>query len=176
MSNDTKTRPQDTDQTPESWKDKTDSAEARLAGQYLTFQLQEEYYGVPILQVREIIGVQNITRVPETEPHLKGVINLRGQVIAVIDLRIKFGMAEKEYDEETCIIIIEEDGQMTGAVVDRVDEVVDLSARQIEPPPKFQSTVDTDFISGMGKAEQQVFILLDTLQVMKAQDQEEKEF
>jgi len=151
-----------------------DQLNNKLAGQYLTFLLEKEYYGVPILQVREIIGVQNITRVPETEPHLKGVINLRGQVIAVIDLRIKFGMPEKPYDEETCIIIIEEDGQMTVAIVDQVDEVVDLKTNQIEPPPKFKSSVDSDFISGMGKSSEHIIILIDTATVMKAEADNEE--
>ena len=136
-------------------------AMAHLAGRYLTFHLADEVYGTEILRVREIIGVQNITRVPDTEPCLKGVINLRGQVIAVIDLRLKLGMEEAEYTNETCVIIVEVEGTMVGMISDKVDEVVDLEAELIEPPPQFGQTTQTGCVMGMGRVDERVIILLD---------------
>ncbi len=135
---------------------------ARLAGRYLTFILNEEYYGVEILKVREIIGMQNITHVPDTTPCLKGAINLRGQVIAVIDLRLKLGMSEKAYQEETCIIIIDTGVTVTGVIVDQVDEVTDLDAQAIEPPPRFSDPSLTSYLLGMGKTKGRVILLLDS--------------
>jgi purine-binding chemotaxis protein CheW len=135
---------------------------SKLAGRYLTFILNEEYYGVEILKVREIIGMQSITHVPDTEPCLKGAINLRGQVIAVIDLRLKLSMAEKAYQEETCIIIIDTGATITGVIVDQVDEVTDLDAQAIEPPPRFADPQLTSYLLGMGKTKGRVILLLDS--------------
>ncbi len=135
---------------------------AKLAGRYLTFILNEEYYGVEILKVREIIGMQSITHVPDTDPWLKGAINLRGQVIAVIDLRLRLGMAEKAYQEETCIIIIDTGATVTGVIVDQVDEVTDLGSQDIEPPPRFSDPQLTSYLLGMGKTKGRVILLLDS--------------
>lgn len=133
-----------------------------LAGKYLTFNLADETYGANILAIREIIGIQHITRVPECPPYLKGVINLRGQVIAVVDLRLLFGLPEKAYDDEVSIVIVEVDGVSVGMVVDRVQEVEDLSAASIEPRPPMKSNIDEEYILGMGKTEERLIILLDT--------------
>ena len=116
-------------------------------GKYLTFALAHEEYGLEILKVREIIGYMDITAVPQTPHHVKGVINLRGQVIPVIDLRAKFGMETTEVTEETCIIVVEiaQDGLefSTGIVVDHVQEVLDIAGEDIEEAPQFGSSVNT---------------------------------
>jgi purine-binding chemotaxis protein CheW len=145
-------------------------------GKYLTFALANEEYGLEILKVREIIGYMNITAVPQTPDYVNGVINLRGQVIPVIDLRAKFDMDTAEVTEETCIIVVEIDqGQRkfsTGIVVDRVQEVLDIAGENIEEAPQFGSTVNTSFILGMGKVEESVKILLDINKVLAGDDLE----
>ena len=139
-------------------------------GKYLTFALGPEEYGLEILKVREIIGYMDITAVPQTPQHVKGVINLRGQVIPVIDLRTKFGMETAEITEESCIIVVEIGQESrsfsTGIVVDHVQEVLDIDGQDIEEAPQFGSSVDTDFILGMGKIGDTVKILLDIDRVL----------
>jgi purine-binding chemotaxis protein CheW len=148
----------------------TEQAGGRHAGKYLTFGLGKEGYGLQILKVREIIGYMDITAVPRTPPYVRGVINLRGQVISIVDLRAKFGMSTVERTEETCIIVVEisQGGRKlsTGIVVDRVAEVLNIAADQIEPAPTFGAAVPTDFILGMGKVGQAVKILLDIDKVL----------
>jgi purine-binding chemotaxis protein CheW len=143
-------------------------------GKYLTFALGPEEYGLEILKVREIIGYMDITAVPQTPHHVKGVINLRGQVIPVIDLRAKFGMETTGVTEQTCIIVVEtsQAGRKfsTGIVVDRVQEVLDIAGEDIEEAPQFGSTVNTDFILGMGKIGESVKILLDIDRVLEGTD------
>ena len=138
------------------------------AGKYLTFVLASEEYGLEILKVREIIGVMDITAVPRTPDFVKGVINLRGKVIPVIDLRLKFGMTEAERTEQTCIIVVDIGGVEMGTIVDQVSEVLDISADDIEDAPSFGTDVDTDFIRGMGKTDQRVTILLDISKVLSS--------
>ena len=139
-------------------------------GKYLTFSLANEEYGLGILKVREIIGYMEITAVPQTLAHVKGVINLRGQVIPVVDLRAKFGMMETEVTEQTCIIVVEIDQGghtfSTGIIVDHVQEVLDIKAEAIEDAPQFGACVNTDFILGMGKIGDSVKILLDIDKVL----------
>jgi purine-binding chemotaxis protein CheW len=139
-------------------------------GKYLTFALAHEEYGLEILKVREIIGYMDITAVPQTPPYVKGVINLRGQVIPVVDLRTKFGMETAEITEQTCIIVVEitQTGRKfnTGIIVDRVQEVLDISGRDIEEAPQFGGSVATDFILGMAKIGESVKILLDIDRVL----------
>ena len=148
---------------------------ARFAGKYLTFLLNEEYYGVEILKVREIIGMQKITHVPDTKAYLKGAINLRGQVIAVIDLRLKLGMEEVEHADETCIIIVNVNEVSTGMIVDKVEVVVNFAAKDIEPPPQIGTSLNTDFIRGMGKSGERIFILLEADQVLKTENGESRD-
>jgi purine-binding chemotaxis protein CheW len=135
------------------------------AGKYLTFALGNEEFGLEILKVREIIGYVDVTAVPQTPHFVKGVINLRGQVIPVVDLRAKFEMETAEVTEQTCIIVVEiaqgKDTFSTGIVVDRVQEVLDIAAGDIEDAPPFGGAVGTDFILGMGKIGDSVKILLD---------------
>ena len=143
-------------------------------GKYLTFALANEEYGLEILKVREIIGYMEITAVPQTPSYVKGVINLRGQVIPVVDLRAKFGMETTDTTEETCIIVVEtgQEGRSfsTGIVVDHVEEVLDIAGEDIEEAPQFGSAVNTDFILGMGKIGESVKILLDIDRVLAGDD------
>ncbi|MHC4534372.1 MAG: chemotaxis protein CheW [Planctomycetota bacterium] len=143
-------------------------------GKYLTFALGAEEYGLEILKVREIIGFMEITAVPQTPAYVKGVINLRGQVIPVIDLRTNFGMDTAEVTEETCIIVVEtrhgDRKFSTGVVVDHVQEVLDIAGKDIEEAPQFGSAVNTDFILGMGKIGESVKILLDIDRVLASND------
>ncbi len=143
-------------------------------GKYLTFALGHEEYGLEILKVREIIGYIDVTAVPQTPHYVKGVINLRGQVIPVIDLRTKFGMETTDVTEQTCIIVVEiaQGGRKfsTGIVVDRVQEVLDIPGRDIEAPPQFGAAVDTGFILGMAKVGESVKILLDIDRVLVGGD------
>ncbi|MBN2686173.1 MAG: purine-binding chemotaxis protein CheW [Pontiellaceae bacterium] len=147
---------------------------SQLAGKYLTFALGSEEYGLEILKVREIVGYQEITKVPKTSREVKGVINLRGQVIPIVDLRGRFGMSEKAIDDQTCIIVVENehDGRIipTGVIVDKVSEVLDIQIDQIEPPPQFGGTARIDFIRGMGKISGKVKILLDIDKVLSSTD------
>ena len=149
-------------------------SESNEKSKYLTFALGAEEFGLEILKVREIIGYMDITAVPQTPGHVKGVINLRGQVIPVIDLRTKFGMDEAEVTEQTCIIVVEiaqENSQFqTGIIVDHVSEVLDIAAGDIEDAPQFDSNVDTSFILGMGKIGDTVKILLDIDKVLAGAD------
>ena len=133
---------------------------------FLTFQLQEEEYGLEILKVREILGLQDITSVPQTPDYVKGVINLRGQVIPVVDLRLKFGMCGEDYGRRTCVIVVNVRGVMMGIVVDTVSEVIDINGDSIEETPSFGTKLDTDYILGMGKVNGGVKILLDIDKVL----------
>ena len=134
-------------------------------GKYLTFRLAEEEYGVEILKVREIIGVQSITAVPQMPTHMKGVINLRGMVIPVVDLRLKFGLEEAGHTDQTCIIVVDV-GREVGVLVDTVSEVLDIRGENIEAPPAMGGSLDTSFILGMGKVGDAVKILLDIDKVL----------
>jgi purine-binding chemotaxis protein CheW len=141
---------------------------ATRAGKYLTFGLAEEEYGLEILKVREIISLCDITAVPRTPEHVKGVINLRGKVIPIVDLRVKFGLPEAERTDETCIIVVAVEGVEVGIMVDHVSEVQDIAETDIADPPSFGTEVDSDFILGMGKAQARVTILLDISKVLDA--------
>ena len=142
----------------------------RVAGKFLTFDLAEEEYGLEILRVREIIGMMEITPVPRTPDFVLGVVNLRGKVIPVADLRLKFGLPYKDPDERTCVIVVEVQNQgstiQMGIVVDRVNEVVDVQADDVEPTPSFGASLDTAFILGMAKVGEKVKILLDIDRVL----------
>jgi purine-binding chemotaxis protein CheW len=141
------------------------TANAELAGKYLTFRLSHEEYGIGILKVVEIIKLMEITEVPRTPDFIRGVINLRGKVIPVVDLRGKFGMNTISDTAETCIIVVNVQAQSTavqmGILVDTVSEVLDIAGADIEPAPRFGSDIDTAFILGMAKSKGTVKILLD---------------
>lgn len=132
---------------------------------YLMFFLEEEYYGIPILKVNEIIGLMEITHVPRTPDFMRGVINLRGKIIPVMDLRLKFNMQERAYDEQTCIIIVEIYMQkikhFIGLVVDKVAEVVNILNSDIELPPQYGQDAEAGFLTGIGKVKDKVVMLLE---------------
>ena len=139
-------------------------------GKYLTFILAEEEYGIGILKIKEIIGLLPITSVPQTPEFVKGVVNLRGKVIPVMDLRLRFGMPSIDYTERTCIIVVEIGEQtgtiLVGIVVDAVSEVLNIRGSDIEKTPTFGAKLNTDYILGMAKMEGGVKILLDIDQVL----------
>ncbi len=145
-------------------------ANSDRSGKYLTFMLARETYGLEILKVREIIGIMEITAVPRTPEFVKGVINLRGKVIPVMDLRLKFDMEEAERTEETCIIVVQVGPIEMGVIVDKVSEVLDIPAAEIEEAPQFGANVDTKFILGMGKTNGLVSILLNIDKVFSADE------
>jgi len=134
-------------------------------GKYLTFFLDQEEYGIEILTVREIIGLMPVTTVPRSPHHVRGVINLRGQVIPVVDLRLKFSMPSVEDTEQTCIIVVHTGGAMLGIVVDKVSEVLDIPDADIVDAPTLGSEINADYILGIGKSEGRVTMLLDIGQV-----------
>lgn len=149
------------------------SEHGSLAGKYLTFKLVQEEYGLQILKVQEIIGMMDVTKVPKTPDFVRGVINLRGRVIPVADLRRKFSFDHQEDTEKTCIIVVQvcssQDSKETttmGILVDEVSEVLDIVSEQIEKTPSLGSGIDTDFILGMGKVEDKVVMLLDIDKVL----------
>ncbi len=143
-------------------------------GKYLTFTLADEEYGIGILKVKEIIGMMPITSVPRTPDFVKGVINLRGKVIPVIDLRLKFRMDAIPYTDRTCIIVVEIDSDdMTiqiGIVVDAVSEVLNIKEEEIENAPSFGTSINMDYILGMAKIDSGVKILLDIDKVLSAKE------
>lgn len=149
------------------------SAASPIAGKYLTVALDSESYGIAVLKVREIIRLQKITPVPQLPVFVKGVINLRGRVIPVVDLRVKFGL-QAALTERTCIVVVQikaPAGQSvpTGLIVDSVEEVVNLTAGEIEPTPEFGEKIDTSYLLGMAKVKGQVKALLDIDRVLSAE-------
>ena len=146
----------------------------KKTGKYLTFTLAEEDYGIGILKVKEIIGMMPITPVPRAPDHVKGVINLRGKVIPVMDLRLKFSMGEIDYNERTCIIVVEIDTEnetiLIGIVVDSVSEVLNIQEAEIENAPAFGTRLDTSYIMGIAKTENGVKILLNIAKVLNEND------
>ena len=156
-----------------TFEEKTGTKKAQtMGGKYLTFALGDEEYGLPVLKVREIIKVMDITQVPQVPGHVRGVINLRGKVIPVVDLRLKFGFPSQEYTERTCIIVVEvtlTSGKvMMGIVVDSVSEVLNLNGTEIDDTPEFDGQVNTDYIMGLAKVKGTVKILLDLDRVLGA--------
>ena len=142
----------------------------RAAGKFLTFFLGGKEYGLEILKVQEIIRLMDITPVPRTPDFIRGVINLRGKMIPVVDLRLKFKMESIGFTHRTCIIVVHTNGVEMGIIVDRVSEVLDVSSEDIEETPSFGVSVNTDYILGMGKAEGKVRILLDIDKVLSTEE------
>ena len=147
---------------------------SKLAGKYLTFRLDIEEFGLEILKVQEIIKMMDITRVPRTPSFVRGVINLRGKVIPVVDLRLKFDMETRESTDKTCIIVVSvkrsNGSVIMGIIVDEVSEVMDVAGESIEPPPQFGGAVDTAFILGMGKVGERVVTLMDVDKVLSGEE------
>lgn len=142
---------------------------SHLVGKYLTFRLKNEEYAIPITIVREIVGMLDITPVPNTPPHVKGVVNLRGKIIPVIDLKVRLGLEETEYTRETCIVVLEIDEALVGAIVDSVNEVLDLSLEHLQEPPQLGSS-ETEFILAMANLEDRVIILMDVKGMLEEED------
>jgi purine-binding chemotaxis protein CheW len=146
-----------------------------LAGKYMTFRLDSEDYGLAILKVRELIGLMDITRVPGTRNYIRGVINLRGKVIPIVDLRLKFGMGQIEPTNQTVIIVVQitsPTGPLTmGVVVDEVLEVRNIEAGQIEPAPELNAGEMAEYVLGVGKIDKRVLFLLDIDRVLSPQEQ-----
>jgi purine-binding chemotaxis protein CheW len=144
------------------------------AGKYLTFLLGQEEFGIRVLKVREIMGIQDITAVPHTPAYVKGVINLRGKVIPVLDLRLRFELPDLAYTQRTCIIVVQIQGEngmmLMGVIVDGVSEVLTLNGTEIEDTPDFGANLSTPYILGMAKVKGKVKILLDIDQVLTSQE------
>jgi purine-binding chemotaxis protein CheW len=135
-------------------------------GKYLTFPIGDEEFGIEIRSVREIIGIQKITDVPEMPHFIKGVINLRGKIIPVMDIRLKFGMQEREYDERTTIIVVHISNIDVGLIVDNVSEVLDIANSDIEPPSKLTGENNNQYVKAFGKVSEKVIIILDTQKLL----------
>jgi purine-binding chemotaxis protein CheW len=144
------------------------------ATQYLTFKLEDEVYATDIAQVREVLEYTRVTKVPRTPEYMRGVINLRGHVVPVLDVKLRFGMERTEQTVNTCIIIVEVhlDGEKTviGALADSVQEVIEMDAAQIQPAPRIGTRLNTEFIRGMGKRDEQFVIILDIERVFSAEE------
>lgn len=147
-----------------------DAEAGKASREFLTFVLGEEEYGVDILKVQEIRGYDTVTRIPEAPEFLKGVVNLRGTIVPVIDLRLKFHLPRADYDAFTVMIVLNLSERVVGVVVDRVSDVMALGSEQIFEPPEFGSTVDTAFITGLGSVEDRMLILLDIEGLMRSRE------
>lgn len=139
-------------------------------GEFLTFALGAEEYGIDILKVQEIRGYDAVTRIANAPPYIKGVMNLRGTIVPIVDLRIRFKLGEPSYDQFTVVIILNLDGRTMGVVVDGVSDVIALTAEQIRPAPDFGATVDTRYLIGLGAIDERMLILLDIEKLMTSGD------
>ena len=155
----------DVSQNPYDLDDDLYDDEDTQKDKYLTFHIGTEDYGISIAYVTEIIGIQSITEIPEMPDFIKGVINLRGKVIPVMDVRTRFKLSPREYDERTCIIVVEIDDTSVGLVVDAVNEVADIPEDQVEAPPKSKRKGGS-YIQGIGKIDKEVKILLDVNRIL----------
>ncbi len=144
-------------------------ADLEQLSKYLTFILGQEEYGLEILRVKEIIGLMAITAVPKMPDYVRGIINLRGKVIPVVDLRLKFEMERIQDTEETCIIVVDLGETLVGVVVDKVSEVLDIQDVDIDTTPSFGVAIDTSFILGIGKSKDKVVLLLDITRVLTSE-------
>ena len=143
-----------------------------LEGKYLTFQIGKENYGIEIRYITEIIGIRNITPLPNVPDYIKGVMNLRGQVIPIIDVRLRFKFEDRKYDEHTCIVVVNMENTVVGLVVDRVAEVIDIAGIDIEPPPKVKKNRSSRFMKGLGMIGTTVRILLDVKKLLYDEEPE----
>jgi purine-binding chemotaxis protein CheW len=150
--------------------DETMPPPASATGEYLTFALGNQLYGVDILKVQEIRGYDGVTTIPNTPEHIKGVINLRGAIVPVLDLRIKFRLGEARYDSFTVMIILNLAGRVVGAVVDSVSDVVQLTAAQVRPPPRLGAGVDARYLVGVGVVDDGMVLLIDIERLLGSED------
>ena len=145
-------------------------AAGAMVQEYLTFTLGREEYGVDILKVQEIRGYEKPTAIANAPAFIKGVVNLRGTIVPIVDLRIKFNLGEAKYDQFTVVIILNVAGRVIGVVVDGVSDVVGLTAQEMRPAPDFASSFDTQYITGLGTVEERMLILVDIEKLMSADD------
>ena len=145
-------------------------AHANIAQEFLTFRLGSEEYGIEILKVQEIRGYDTITQIANAPEFIKGVVNLRGIIVPIIDMRIKFKLGEATYDRFTVVIILNLSGRVVGIVVDGVSDVISLDAEQIRPTPEFGSTLNTEYIMGLGTVDERMLILVDIEKLMSGSD------
>jgi purine-binding chemotaxis protein CheW len=146
------------------------AAAGQGSGEYLTFTLGKEEYGIEILKVQEIRGYETVTRIANSPDFIKGVVNLRGTIVPIIDMRIKFRLCEAQYNEFTVVIILNVAGRVVGMVVDSVSDVIQLTAEQVRPAPDFSSAFDTKYITGLGTVDDRMLILVDIERLMSASD------
>ena len=151
---------------------KSTNSEANQVQQYLTFILRDEIYGLDILTVREIRGYETVTRIANTPEFIKGVINLRGNIIPITDLRLKFNMQHATYDELTIVIILDVGDRIVGIVVDGVSDVVQLNSEQIRQVPDISAEIDTRYITGLATLDEKMLILINIEKLMNSQDME----
>jgi len=144
--------------------------ELSSANRYLTFLVEDEKYGIHISRIKEIIATLNITHIPKTPDFVKGVINLRGSIIPVVDIRLKFGMPEKEMDVDTAIIIYEVDKSSIGFIVDQVEDVLSIEEKHISEAPRFGSNIDTSFIENVAEVDRDVIMLLNLEKIFEAEE------
>ncbi|RJP75508.1 MAG: purine-binding chemotaxis protein CheW [Desulfobacteraceae bacterium] len=154
-------------------EDLYDDGEDTMKDRYFTFRIGNEEYGIEIMYVIEVIGIQKITEVPDMPVFVKGVINLRGQVIPVMDVRVRFGMEEQAYNERTCIVVVTIKDSAIGLVVDMVSDVIDIPEKDVDPPPKISRKPGSRFIKGLGKIDNQVKILLDVQRLLYDEELEQ---
>jgi purine-binding chemotaxis protein CheW len=150
--------------------DNTESTGIAASGEYLTFTLGSEEYGIDILKVQEIRGYDSVTKIANSPPFIKGVINLRGVIVPIIDLRIKFNLGETSYDQFTVVIILNIGKRVMGVVVDGVSDVIQLNSDNLRPAPEFGSILDTRYILGLGTIEQRMIIVVDIEKLMTSQE------
>ena len=146
-----------------------DEPEDSQEGRFLTFRLGREDYGIAIRHVVEIVGLQKITAVPDLPSYMKGVINLRGKIIPVMDGRARFGLTKEDYDDRTCVIVTDVADQVTGLIVDRVNEVLEIPAAQVEPPAAASGGSAGNYVCGLGKVDDSVKVLLDVERLFNLQ-------
>ena len=170
MSESNKVNPLELKQLNTEIESLTEENEDTLSNMYLTFRLGNEDYGIEIRYVTEIVGMQKITEVPDMPLFVKGVVNLRGQVIPVLDMRLRFNMEPREYDERTCIVVVSINTAQVGLVVDTVNEVRNINDDQISPPPRTAGASSAQYIQGMGKVGEEVIILLEGQRLLFEQE------
>lgn len=151
------------------------SLSVNIDNQYVTFMIEDEIYGVDVHKVHEIIGMTKITKVPNSMIFMKGMIDLRGKVVPVVDMRLKFNMEEREYNEMTVILIVEVMGKLIGMVVDTVSDVIGLKEENVQATPHFSTKIDTDYISGIGRSDEKLIILLDVDRILTSEEIEKIE-
>jgi purine-binding chemotaxis protein CheW len=157
-------------QTQTAATESAGSAAARMANEFLTFKLGSEEYGIEILKVQEIRGYEQVTAIANAPEFIKGVVNLRGIIVPIVDMRIKFNLGRAEYDQFTVVIILNVAGRVVGMVVDAVSDVIQLSAENIRPAPDFSSALNTGHITGLGTLGERMLILMDIEKLMMSRD------